>query len=450
METSTCKLNATIEIKEVKVEKIPEKNTLIFTLDISPVTNAYSEYDLKEIFEFDNPGMTITDAYYEDGELVFEVDYTDDLEGKDLTIKVKEDHAFEEGDPLDPNAEDIYESEKVPFSISSSFIPVKTDNNLDSYYYSDKVYEEAEKMKTAADVIGVLGLVFAGICLFIKNGFSTMLILTNLQSVFLSLVAIDGMHPVTKSLTNLKITLGANDPDIIADNEEPLDNRRVESLGFDGSFANNFNIMLFIQIGLLGGAGLIYLIAQKRNIMKTPFKVFQRESLILVFFNISNFLFSISLIRSSQFMNVCFAVAAGIIAIGQMAHFVINAKTYFGMPETFNFETVHFKTFIIGFCVGRVGIAFCLSLVDDPLMSCIGALAVQACLVVFICIIRPFSSHVVNGLFIASETMTLGAFVSIYVFEGLDGSESTGAWTLLGMAAGIVAIVIASLVFNIY
>ena len=101
-------------------------------------------------------------------------------------------------------------------------------------------------MKVAAEVIGIVGLVFFGICLFVKSSFVTMLILTNLQTIFLSLVAIDGMHPVSKSLTNLKMILGGNDPNVIPDNEYPLDNRRIDSLGFDGSFGNNFNIMLFV------------------------------------------------------------------------------------------------------------------------------------------------------------------------------------------------------------
>ena len=101
-------------------------------------------------------------------------------------------------------------------------------------------------MKVAADVIGIIGLVSFGVCLFIKNSFSTLLILTNLQIIFLSLVAIDGMHPVSKSLTNLKMTLGGNDPTVIPDNYNPVDNRRIDSLGFDGSFGNNLNIMLFV------------------------------------------------------------------------------------------------------------------------------------------------------------------------------------------------------------
>ena len=46
--------------------------------------------------------------------------------------------------------------------------------------------------------------------------------------------------------------------------------------------------------------------------------------------------------------------------------------------------------------------------------------------------------------------MTLGSFTSIYVFEGLDGNESTGGWFLLGMSAGVGALMLASIIHNTY
>ena len=46
--------------------------------------------------------------------------------------------------------------------------------------------------------------------------------------------------------------------------------------------------------------------------------------------------------------------------------------------------------------------------------------------------------------------MTLGGFTSIYVFEGLDGSESTGGWFLLGMSAGMGVLMLASIIHNTY
>ena len=122
---------------------MPAKNKLKFTLDISPDTNAYSNYDLKKVLEFEDSSLVIQDAYYEDGKLYIETHYTDDVESKDVTLKVKDDEAFVDGDPADPNYVDIYTSDQVPFKISSSYVSITTSNNLDAYYYPEEVYEEA-------------------------------------------------------------------------------------------------------------------------------------------------------------------------------------------------------------------------------------------------------------------------------------------------------------------
>ena len=41
MEISVCKLNTTIEIKDVQFYKIPKENSFELEIDISPVTDAY-------------------------------------------------------------------------------------------------------------------------------------------------------------------------------------------------------------------------------------------------------------------------------------------------------------------------------------------------------------------------------------------------------------------------
>ena len=46
--------------------------------------------------------------------------------------------------------------------------------------------------------------------------------------------------------------------------------------------------------------------------------------------------------------------------------------------------------------------------------------------------------------------MTLGAFSSIYVFEGLDGIESTGGWVLLGLGAVTCSLGFTHIIFSIY
>lgn len=383
--------------------KVPAKNKLKFSIDISPDTNAYSNYDLEKVLEFEDSSIIITEAYYEDGKLYISASYTDDVESKDITLKVKDDEAFVDGDPEDPNYIDIYSSDKVPFKISSSFISIKTSNNLDAYHYPEEVYQEAEQMSTAADVVAISAIVGAFLCLALRNSFSTIFIITDIQLIFFSLAAIEGMNPVTESLNHLKTSLGYNDPELIPGNEGEPANRRVGALGYDNTFANNFNVMLFCQVSMLVVSGLIYLVAQKRNIMKTPFKVLQKEALLLVLFNMGNFFFSISMIRVSGFFNICFAVGASIIVIVQAGHFMMHAQQYYGMNETFNFEKVYVKVFFVGLLLDRLGICFCLSLIgEDALMSCIGAMAVKCCFIIMIAIVRPFLSMLTNGFIIAS------------------------------------------------
>ena len=57
-------------------------------------------------------------------------------------------------------------------------------------------------------------------------------------------------------------------------------------MGYDTEFANNFNVMLFVQVGLLCITGLVYLVSQKRSIMKTPFKFFQQFSFMFMLLNL--------------------------------------------------------------------------------------------------------------------------------------------------------------------
>ena len=180
-------------------------------------------------------------------------------------------------------------------------------------------------------------------------------------------------------------------------------NRRIDSLGYDTEFANNFNVMLFVQVGLLCITGLIYLVSQKRSIMKTPFKFFQQFSFVFMLFNVNSFLFSMSLIRVSGFLNICFAAVGTIIVVGFFIHFLLYGPTYFGMYMIFDFTRIYFKTFIIGFFILRVAICFSISLIqDDPLMGCIAAMAASACSVIFLAVIRPFISMVTNALFITT------------------------------------------------
>ena len=46
--------------------------------------------------------------------------------------------------------------------------------------------------------------------------------------------------------------------------------------------------------------------------------------------------------------------------------------------------------------------------------------------------------------------MTLGSFGSVYVFEGLDGKQSNGAWALLALSGIVCILGLVSIGFNIY
>ena len=118
----------------------------------------------------------------------------------------------------DPNAETIFNTDKPTFKLSSSFT-IETDNNLDSNYYSEEVYAEAKTMADITTAVCITAIVISIVSLLLKNSFPIIMTITNLQIIYLSLASIDGMHPVTSSLNNLKNTFGYNDPELIPNNE---------------------------------------------------------------------------------------------------------------------------------------------------------------------------------------------------------------------------------------
>ena len=160
------------------------------------------------ILQFDNPDITINKATYKDGQLILETSYTGDLEGKDLGLSLKDDTLFEPGHPDDPDADDMYSTSKVTFTLGSTVIPIKTANNLDAYYYEDTTYQEAEKMESGAITIVAVSSAAAFFCLVLKNSLPLVLMLSSLQLIFFSLATIDGLHPVAESLLHLKSTAG--------------------------------------------------------------------------------------------------------------------------------------------------------------------------------------------------------------------------------------------------
>ena len=93
------------------------------------------------------------------------------------------------------DAETIYTTSKVTFKLSSTFLPIKTDNNLDAYYYSEETYEEAKKVESAAVAVSATSLTSGFFCLVLKGSLPLVMSVSSLQLVFFSLATIDGMHP---------------------------------------------------------------------------------------------------------------------------------------------------------------------------------------------------------------------------------------------------------------
>ena len=64
---SVCKLEAKVEISDVQIEKVSNKNKLNMMIEINPKTNAYKNYKLEEIIQFSNPNLVIQNFTYDDG-----------------------------------------------------------------------------------------------------------------------------------------------------------------------------------------------------------------------------------------------------------------------------------------------------------------------------------------------------------------------------------------------
>ena len=270
-----------------------------------------------------------------------------------------------------------------------------------------------------------MGIAFFGsfIMLFMKRSLSTLVILTDAQVIFYSLTCIDGLHPVTYSIMILKPLTGYNNGELFEGYE--LDNRRVRELGYDGSFANNFNAMLFIELGSLALSGVMFLAAQKKVVLKGLYKRFQKIALLVVFFCCASFFYSLALIRLLNFVNVFFTCIAALVLVGQMVHVLKHTESYYGMIVTLNFKGKLVKPFLLGWIVSRLGLMLCVALIlHDTRMSCIGALCIQSVLIIFLCIGRPFIKRPINAFVILGEFMSLFTFITIYVFESVSLDEA--------------------------
>ena len=77
-------------------------------------------------------------------------------------------------------------------------------------------------------------------------------------------------------------------------------------MGFVQEFLNNFNVMLFIQLGFILIMGFLYLASHRKANIRNGFKIMQREVLLIIIFNIPNSMFSLALVSEPTMGNIVF------------------------------------------------------------------------------------------------------------------------------------------------
>lgn len=165
--------------------------------------------------------------------------------------------------------------------------------------------------------------------LIIKNSLSVVVNINALQICYISLVTIDGMNPVTASLLGLRPVMGYSNLDMFTLNGAGS-SIRVKSIGYVQDFANNFNIMFFIQAAFLVASVLASLAAHKKPMIKLASNFLQREALLVIIFNLPTVFFTITLMVKPVVLNIAFSAAAGALIIYQVIHLLMKGKEYFG------------------------------------------------------------------------------------------------------------------------
>lgn len=117
-----------------------------------------------------------------------------------------------------------------------------------------------------------------------------------MQVAFLSLSDMNSVQPLLAPLMNFSIVNGYNH-EFIQTNSSKVP-YRVRSLGYTESFANNFNVMFFMILGVITGAGFILIagwrIPKFRDLsMKISKHMLKEYLLMMVLFNCFNVAFSL-------------------------------------------------------------------------------------------------------------------------------------------------------------
>ena len=163
--------------------------------------------------------------------------------------------------------------------------------------------------------------------------------------------------------------------------------------------------------------------------------------MVFIYFNATNCLFCVFLMRKDSFASVLMGSVAFIILLAQTIHMAVYAKQYYGLDNSFNLDKPHLKIFLAVFLGSRlIGCGIITMLAEKPLMVCVGMMGTQGVVIIMMGLVRPFTYFLTNVLIIAGEAGSLSFFACIYTFEGMKESEQTSGWAMLGIMMGTVVI----------
>lgn len=190
----------------------------------------------------------------------------------------------------------------------------------------------------------------------------------------------------------------------------------MAAIGFVEDFANNFNIMFFIQCAFLAGFVFTFLAAHKKPMIKLASKFMQREALLLILFNMPTVCFTATLMLDVFLLNMVFVAVSSAIIVYQLVHLLLSGKDYFGFIEIFDFsDKGHFKKFIVVYFLARLGSCLSFSFISvEPLKSLIAGAAFEGGFIIFLSFVRPFYHSLNNIFMIIVEILAISFFGCIY------------------------------------
>lgn len=298
---------------------------------------------------------------------------------------------------------------------------------------------------TGIIIVGLIAVVFT---LFLKNSLPTLLIFSNLQICFLGLICVDGLNPVTQGIIHSKPVLGYNGLNITTEKFSNA-STMISVLGYGDNFVNNVNFMLFLCIGFMVFTLVFYLVQLKKSSMKTIFKIFQRETMLLIIFSMTGLSFSLDIFMEVRLINIIFGCIFVGITLFQFIHFMIYMENYFGIVCTFDIDK-QFKASFIMFLICRLAICLVLAMVQDQQEAIIGVLVCQGAMVLSLLVLRPFLYFFCNILVACGEVLGMAYFVVIFKMSGNKEDDWTSGWIMIGALCSIVGVSLANLGYSIY